>query len=262
MRLHRLEAVAFGPFAEQVEVDFDALSDAGLFLLTGATGAGKTSVLDAVCFALYGAVPGDRQGAKRLRSDHAAPTVAPSVTLEFSVAGRRFRIVRSPAWERPRKRGTGTTREQARVLLTERLGDRWAGRATRLDEAGHVVSELLGLTMSQFCQVQMLPQGRFQAFLRADSDERHRLLQRLFRTSRFEDVEHWLRERRRALRREADRAHDAVAALVGRVSEAADRPLPEGWDPHALREAADAVGPWAATSAPRLPTRARPRPRP
>ncbi len=246
MRLHRLEAVAFGPFAEQVEVDFDALSDAGLFLLTGATGAGKTSVLDAVCFALYGAVPGDRQGAKRLRSDHAAPTVAPSVTLEFSVAGRRFRIVRSPAWERPRKRGTGITREQARVLLTERLGDRWAGRATRLDEAGHVVSELLGLTMSQFCQVQMLPQGRFQAFLRADSDERHRLLQRLFRTSRFEDVEHWLRERRRALRREADRAHDAVAGLVGRVSEAADRPLPEGWDPHDLREAADAVGPWAA----------------
>ena len=133
------------------------------------------------------------------------------MTLEFSVAGRRFRIVRSPAWERPRKRGTGTTREQARVLLTERLGDRWAGRATRLDEAGHVVSELLGLTMSQFCQVQMLPQGRFQAFLRADSDERHRLLQRLFRTSRFEDVEQWLRERRRALRREADRAHDAVA---------------------------------------------------
>ena len=245
MRLHTLEAVAFGPFAEQVEVDFDALSDAGLFLLTGATGAGKTSVLDAVCFALYGAVPGDRQGAKRLRSDHAAPTVAPSVSLDFSVAGRRFRIVRSPAWERPRKRGAGTTREQARVLLTERNGDRWVGRATRLDEAGLVVSELLGLTMSQFCQVQMLPQGRFQAFLRADSVERHQLLQRLFRTSRFEDVEQWLRDRRRALRREADRAHDRISVLVGRVSEAADQPLPEGWDPHDLRGVADAIGAWA-----------------
>jgi exonuclease SbcC len=132
------------------------------------------------------------------------------------------------------------------VLLTERVGDRWTGRATRLDEAGHLVSELLGLTMSQFCQVQMLPQGRFQAFLRADSDERHRLLQRLFRTSRFEDVEQWLRDRRRTLRRDADRAHDTVAALVGRVSEAADRPVPDGWDPHDLRGVADAIGPWAA----------------
>ena len=148
MRLHHLEVVAFGPFAERVEVDFDALSDAGLFLLTGATGAGKTSVLDAVCFALYGAVPGDRQGAKRLRSDHAAPGVAPSVALELSVAGRRFRVLRSPAWHRPRKRGEGTTREQARVLLSERLDGAWIPRATRLDEAGHLVSELLGMTLT------------------------------------------------------------------------------------------------------------------
>ncbi len=245
MRLHRLEVVAFGPFADQVEVDFDTLSDAGLFLLTGPTGAGKTSVLDAVCFALYGAVPGDRQGAKRLRSDHAPPDVAPAVTLEFSVAGRRFRVARSPAWERPRKRGTGTTRQQASVRLTERVEGAWTARATRLDEAGHFVSELLGLTLSQFCQVQLLPQGRFQAFLRADSDERHRLLQRLFRTSRFEDVEQWLRERRRTLRREADRWHDSVAGVVGRVSEAAGRPLPDDWDPHDLRAVAAAVGPWA-----------------
>ena len=130
MRLHHLEVVAFGPFAGRVEVDFDALSDAGLFLLTGATGAGKTSVLDAVCFALYGAVPGDRQGAKRLRSDHAEPDVAPAVTLELSVSGRRFRIARSPAWERPRRRGTGTTRQQASVRLTERVDGTWTTRAT------------------------------------------------------------------------------------------------------------------------------------
>ena len=245
MRLHRLEAVAFGPFAERVEVDFDTLSDAGLFLLTGATGAGKTSVLDAVCFALYGAVPGDRQDAKRLRSDHAAPGVAPAVTLELSVAGRRFRIARSPAWQRPRKRGTGTTRQQASVLLTERVDGAWIPRATRLDEAGHFVSDLLGLTLTQFCQVQMLPQGRFQAFLRADSEERHRLLQRLFRTSRFEDVEQWLRDRRRTLRRDAARRHDTVAGIVGRVSEAASRALPDDWDPHDLHDHAAAIGPWA-----------------
>ncbi|MGZ4487445.1 MAG: AAA family ATPase, partial [Nocardioides sp.] len=120
MRLHRLEVTAFGPFAESVEVDFDQLSDAGLFLLSGPTGAGKTSVLDAVCFALYGDVPGDRNAAKRLRSDHAAPGVRPVVTLEATLSGRRFRLVRSPAWERPKKRGTGTTTEQASVTLSER----------------------------------------------------------------------------------------------------------------------------------------------
>jgi exonuclease SbcC len=117
VRLHRLEAQAFGPFAGPVEVDFDQLSEAGLFLLSGATGAGKTSVLDAVCFALYGDVPGDRSTAKRLRCDQAAPGLPPLVTLEATLGGRRFRLVRSPAWDRPKKRGTGTTTEQARVTV-------------------------------------------------------------------------------------------------------------------------------------------------
>src|SRR3546814_17863295 len=119
MRLHHLSITAFGPFAETVEVDFDELSAAGLFLLSGATGSGKTSVLDAVCFAIFGDVPGDRAGAKRLRCDTAAPGVAPRVVLETTLSGRRFRITRSPAWSRPKKRGTGLTPEQAHVLLHE-----------------------------------------------------------------------------------------------------------------------------------------------
>ena len=193
MRLHHLEATAFGPFADTVAVDFDQLSDAGLFLLTGATGAGKTSVLDAVCFALYGDVPGDRNAAKRLRSDQAAPGLAPCVTLEATLSGRRFRIIRSPAWERPKKRGTGTTSQQASVTISERIGGAWQPLSSRLDETGHLISRLVGMNVTQFTQVAMLPQGRFQAFLRARSDERHRLLQQLFRTGRFEDVERWLR---------------------------------------------------------------------
>lgn len=244
MRIHRLDLVAFGPFADPVSVDLDTLSDAGLFLLTGATGAGKTSVLDAICFALYGAVPGDRQGAKRLRSDHAPTGTAPEVVLELTVAGRRLRITRSPAWQRPKKRGTGTTTEQARVLVEERVADSWRPLATRLDEAGHLVAGLLGMNLTQFCQVQMLPQGRFQAFLRADSGERHDLLQKLFRTARFEAVEGWLRDHRRRLRREAGRHHDRVADLVSRTSEAAGCGLPEEWDVHALAPVAGEIGPW------------------
>src|SRR6476469_968832 len=119
MRLHHLEVTAFGPFADTVAVDFDHLSEAGLFLLSGATGAGKTSVLDAVCFALYGDVPGDRSSAKRLRCDQAPPGLPPVVELEATLSGRRFRLVRSPAWERPKKRGTGTTTEPAKVSVSE-----------------------------------------------------------------------------------------------------------------------------------------------
>lgn len=245
MRLHRLRVQAFGPFAGEVEVDLDSLSDAGLFLLTGATGAGKTSVLDAVCFALYGGVPGDRQIAKRLRSDHAAPGVPPEVTLELTLAGRRFRVDRSPAWERPKKRGTGTTTAQASVLVQERVEGAWVARSSRLDEAGHLLGGLLGMTQAQFCQVQMLPQGRFQTFLRAGSDERQRLLHQLFRTSRFESVEAWLRDHRRSLGRESARHQDRVAALVSRVSEAADTDVPAPWELPSLADVAEEVGPWA-----------------
>ncbi len=248
MRLHRLEVTAFGPFTGTVRVDFDRLSDAGLFLLSGATGAGKTSVLDAVCFALYGDVPGDRATAKRLRADLAEADVAPRVELEATLAGRRFRIVRSPAWQRPKKRGDGTTTAQASVQVAERVGGAWVTLATRLDEAGLLVSGLLGMTLTQFTQVAMLPQGRFQTFLRARSEDRHKLLHQLFRTGRFEAVEGWLRDRRVALRREADAAHRALADLVSRTSEAVAAPLPDGWDLHDLTGPATdgALSGWAS----------------
>src|SRR3954469_12244507 len=227
MRLHRLSVTAFGPFVDPVEVDFDALSDAGLFLLSGATGAGKSSVLDAVCFALYGAIPGDRNHAGRLRSDQAPPGLYPLVELDVTLSGRRFRVVRSPAWERPKKRGTGLTREPAKVTVSERLDDEWCPLSSRLDESGDLLSGLLGMNLDQFCQVALLPQGQFQAFLRADSAQRHRLLSRLFRTGRFERVESWLRDHRLALRRSCDQHVAVVADLVSRLSEAAHRPVPD-----------------------------------
>lgn len=234
MRLHSLEVTAFGPFSGTVTVDFDRLSEAGLFLLSGATGAGKTSVLDAVCFALYGDVPGDRATAKRLRADLAAPDAEPRVTLDATLSGRRFRISRTPAWQRPKRRGTGTTTAQASVLVQERAGGGWTTLATRLDEAGLLISGLVGMNLTQFTQVAMLPQGRFQAFLRAKSEDRHRLLHQLFRTGRFESVEAWLRERRIRLKRESETAHRTLADLVSRTSEAVAAPLPSGWDVHDL----------------------------
>ena len=230
MRLHHLEITAFGPFADTVSVDLDRLSSAGLFLLSGPTGAGKTSVLDAICFCLYGDVPGDRAAAKRLRCDQAAPGVAPRVVLEATLAGRRFRIGRTPAWERPKKRGTGSTTEQASVVVQEHRDGEWTTHTTRLDEAGHLITDLLGMTLTQFTQVALLPQGRFQSFLRARSEERKELLQRLFRTERFTDVERWLREHRLGLRRRSEGLNQRVADAVSRISEATESSLRDDWD--------------------------------
>jgi energy-coupling factor transporter ATP-binding protein EcfA2 len=123
MRPHRLRVQAFGAFAGTEEVAFDDLE--GLFLLHGETGAGKTTLLDAIAFALYGRVPGERGSAKRLRSDHAATGLTTEVELEATIGGRRLRITRRPEQDRPKKSGTGFTKEQAAIRLDERAG---AGR--------------------------------------------------------------------------------------------------------------------------------------
>ncbi|HET8602157.1 MAG TPA: SMC family ATPase, partial [Segeticoccus sp.] len=184
MRLHRLEMTAFGPFAGTEEVDFDALADEGLHLIQGPTGAGKSSILDAICFALFAAVPRARGGKSSLHSDHAQPGSVPQVVLELTASGRRFRITRSPGFSRPKKRGTGETLVQPRVLLEEHLNRQWVAKGTRIDEVALVIDDVVGLGLEQFVKVVLLPQGEFAAFLRASPEERRGLLERLFDTSR------------------------------------------------------------------------------
>jgi len=230
MRLHTMEVTAFGPFAGTETVDFDALADAGLFLFTGPTGAGKTSVLDAVCFALYGQVPGTRAGTRSLRSDHAPEGAAPRVVLEVTLRGRRFRLTRSPAWERPKLRGTGTVTQQARVHLEEHTGGAWTTLSTRLDETGDQIGALLGLKLAQFCQVVLLPQGQFAEFLRADAEKRRDLLESLFDTRRFADVERWLVNRRKEAARELDDVDERLERVLARVAEAAGEERPDELD--------------------------------
>lgn len=215
MRLHRLDLTAFGPFGGSLTVDFDALSAAGLFLLHGPTGAGKTSILDAVCYALYGSVPGARQSGQgmTLRSDHAAPTVRTEVTLDLTVAGRRLEVTRQPPWQRPKKRGTGTTLDKAQTWLRayDPAARSWKDLSRSHQEIGEEITQLLGMSREQFCQVVLLPQGDFARFLRADAEARGKLLGRLFDTRRFADVEKHLAERRRATE---SRVRDGDADLL------------------------------------------------
>jgi DNA repair protein SbcC/Rad50 len=227
VRLHELTVTAFGPFAGTETVDFAALSAAGLFLINGPTGAGKTSVLDAVCFALYGRVPSVRNDAKDLRSQHAPPDRAPEVVLDVTIRGRRFKLTRSPRWERPKLRGDGTTEQKAKVLLQEWRGGEWHTWSTRFDEAGQLVTDLVGMSAEQFCQVVLLPQGDFAAFLRAGAEERRAVLEKLFATEVFTQVEHWLSERRRETGREADALRVAAESVADRAAEAAGATRPE-----------------------------------
>ncbi|MEU1158563.1 SMC family ATPase, partial [Streptomyces sp. NPDC005918] len=260
MRLHRLRITAFGPFGTTQDIDFDDLSAAGLFLLHGPTGAGKTSVLDAVCYALYGSVPGARQGSGQgvtLRSDHAQQGTRTEVCLELTVAGRRLEITRQPPWERPKKRGKGTTMEKAQSWL--RAYDAgadpggWKDLSRSHQEIGEEITQLLGMSKEQFCQVVLLPQGDFARFLRADAEARGKLLGRLFDTRRFAAVEQRLAEQRRSTEAEVKDGDAALLADAHRMHQAAgddghgaELPLPDAapGDPGL----ADAVLTWAAVA--------------
>ncbi|MBB0245873.1 AAA family ATPase, partial [Streptomyces alkaliphilus] len=249
MRLHHLTLTAFGPFAGTERVDFERLAADGLFLLHGPTGAGKTSVLDAVCYALYGSVPGARQQAlPSLRSDHADPGVPTEVVLDLTVGDRRLEITRRPEQERPKRRGTGTTRDKALSLLRERdpRTGGWEALSRSHQEIGLEIGRLTGMSRDQFCQVVMLPQGDFARFLRAGAEERAHLLGRLFDTGRFAAAERRLAERRAEARDRLRAGDEHLVSLAHRVEQAAGPcpdlaadtpPLPGPDDPHC----ADAV---------------------
>ena len=226
MRLHRLTMRAFGPFAGVETIDFDELCEAGLFLLTGPTGAGKTTILDAVCFALYGSVPGAR-GVKALKSQHAADDASPEVELDFSVRDRRFVVRRTPEWTRPKRRGTGLVTEKASATLVETRHDEDHLLSSRAQEVGHFIGELVGMQSTQFVQVAMLPQGEFQRFLRASSQDRHDVLQHLFRTNRFARIEEWVHGHSRTLRERATSGQATVQRLLHTIADRSEAELPD-----------------------------------
>lgn len=214
MKLHRLEMTGFGPFRETQVIDFDAFDREGVFLISGRTGAGKSSILDGVSFALYGSVPRYEGGDKRLRSDHCFLGDPTEVRLEFTVGGTRWRVTRAPEYDRPAQRGGGLTTEKARAEVEEFVGGTWTGRAARLREAGELLSEILGVNAQQFQQVILLAQNKFSRFLLAGNNERQQLLRTLFGTQRFEKYKDDLEQRRRDAQGELDEGATAARTLL------------------------------------------------
>lgn len=222
MQLHSLTLQAVGPFAGSHTIDFGALAASGLFLLEGPTGAGKSTLIDAVVFALYGKVASADASDDRLRSAYADDDTQSVVDLVFEVASGRYRVRRTPAYDRSKRRGSGTTRQQASVCLWRLTGDDSVGGetvgevlSTRLDEVGVEIQRIVGLDRTQFVQTIVLPQGEFAKFLRAEPERRRDLLQKVFGTEVYEKLQQRLVE----MRKEADRAVGAARdALTGQVA--------------------------------------------
>ncbi|WDD26028.1 SMC family ATPase [Clavibacter michiganensis subsp. michiganensis] len=219
MDLHRLTLQAIGPFAGEHVIDFAELGRSGLFLLEGPTGSGKSTLIDAVVFALYGSLASEGSSRDRLHSHHAAPGVEPYVELVFETAAGIHRVRRSPQHQRPKARGTGTTNQNAAATLVRLSSpDADAGEVigTSTQEVGTEVARIVGLTRAQFVQTVVLPQGEFAEFLRSTGEQRRLVLQSLFGTAVYERTAAQLGEMRKAAKARTDAADAKVAeALTG-----------------------------------------------
>ena len=183
---------AFGPYAGETVIDFEKLQGRHLFLICGPTGAGKTTILDAMCYALYGKTSGDRTGEK-MRSDYADSSERTEVIFDFMLGDKTYRATRSPAQMVDKKRGSGQTLAAMQASLSElEDGKEINTLRTGIEEAA---GKLIGLNADQFCQVILLPQGDFRKLLVAKADEREAILKQLFKTQRFSDFKDRLKDR-------------------------------------------------------------------
>ena len=202
MRPLKLTIAGFGPYAGVQELDFEALGTSGLYLIAGDTGAGKTTIFDAITFALFGEASGGSRKSDMLRSKYARAEDPTYVELTFTYAGQTYTVRRNPAYERAKARGVGTTSQLADAQLT--LPD--GSVVTKLKDVNRAVQEIIGLSREQFAQVCMISQGDFRRLLEADTETRKKIFKDIFGTGLYSDLQ--------------TRLKDEVSALDGQMTEA------------------------------------------
>ena len=213
MRPIRMKLSAFGPYSGVTELDFDRLGTGGLYLITGDTGAGKTTLFDAITYALYGQPSGSARDASMLRSKYADPAMPTEVELVFSYHGKEYTIRRNPDYERPSKRGQGMTKQIARAELCYPDGR----VVTKIKEVDQAVQELIGIDRSQFCQIAMIAQGDFARLLTADTKDRIEIFRQLFKTGLYAQLEERLKQETGALAEQCGSIRRSITQYMGGI---------------------------------------------
>ena len=201
MRPLLLTMNAFGPYAGETTIDFARFGGAGLYLITGDTGAGKTTLFDAISFALYGEGSGAVRKPEMLRSKYAAPEQKTEVLFRFEDKGAIYEVRRTPSYLRPARRGKGETQQLPEAEL--RLPD--GSVRTKVKEVNEALEDILGLNREQFLQTAMISQGDFLKLLLASTEERQKIFRRIFHTERFAALQDRLKQRSADCERICDR---------------------------------------------------------
>ena len=237
MRPLNLTMSAFGPYAGQTTVDFSVLGTSGLYLITGDTGAGKTTIFDAITYALYGEASGESRESSMLRSKYAAPETPTFVELTFLNGGKTYTVRRNPEYTRPKTRGTGTTVQKADAELT--LPD---GRIiTKARDVTAAVTDIVGVDREQFARIAMIAQGEFRKLLLAQTDERKAIFRQIFHTGQYQALQNRLKEEAAALDRQCGELEAGLRQAAGSIRCDAPETLPDALDTDALLAALDTL---------------------
>ena len=210
MRPLKLTMAGFGPYAGVQVLDFDCLGSSGLYLITGDTGAGKTTIFDAITFALFGEASGNNRDSTMLRSKYAKDDAPTYVELTFAYGGKSYTVTRNPAYERAKTRGTGTTTELAGAELTYPDGR----LITKQREVDAAIREIIGLTREQFSQIAMISQGDFRKLLQADTKERQKIFRDIFKTDFYVLLQNQLKERTGEIRTQREQASQSIQQYI------------------------------------------------